>query len=277
MKQLETQLTNDKALGLFGPYTDATPFTKKITTQKSMFLPFSLVLHVIGRNSTPRAAVQALVPVMAALNLKLSQLTQFLLAACTKTTDNHPPVTVQDQTEVGLIHTWNQVSKVDNSWRNNILHQQLPALYPIGFDLGNSVATMQNIAVSTKGFQTVFDRNTNQRCLDAKERKKPTSVGEQYPHHRDRILKACNVDTEADLPTIWGQMVNHKRESEPLFTMFQTQVSVEASFLRKPTMRVTVSHKQALKTFMFNVDGNPSNIASKLLPVYDDTTRSHVE
>ena len=229
MERLEMEFANDKNLGLVGTYTDATPFTKKITMRECIFLPFALVPHVIGQNLTPREAVQVLVPVMAALNLKLSQLTQFILATCTKATDNHPPVTVQDQMESGLIHTRNRMNKVVNAWWNNILHQQLLALSPTSSNLGNSVAAIQNITISTKGLRFAFDRNTNQRCLDVDERKKPTSVGEGYPHQRGHILKACAVDKEKDLPIIWGQMANCKRESEPLFTMFQMQVSMKAT------------------------------------------------
>ena len=99
-----SKFSNDEALDLVGPYNDSSQFTKKITTRNSMFLPFALVPYVIGQILTPKAAVQVLVRVMTALGLELPQLTRFLLAACTKTADNHPPVTVQDETEVGLIH-----------------------------------------------------------------------------------------------------------------------------------------------------------------------------
>ena len=112
--------------------------------------------------------------------LALPQLTQFLLAACTKTTDNHPPVTVQDQSEVGLIHTRPRMDKVNNSWWTNILHRQLPALSSTSYDLGSSVASIQNVATSTKGLRLSLDRNMNQRHLDIKEKKKPTSVGESF-------------------------------------------------------------------------------------------------
>mmetsp|Transcript_31582 Transcript_31582/g.35346 ORF Transcript_31582/g.35346 Transcript_31582/m.35346 type:complete len:444 (+) Transcript_31582:725-2056(+) len=231
-----------------------------------MFLPFALVPYVIGQTLTPRAAVQVLVPVIAALNLELPQLTHFLLAVCTKTEDNHPPVTIQDKTEVGLIHNRQRMSKDDNSCWSNILHKQLPSLQPGGSDLGNSVAAMQNIAVSTKQFRVSFDRNTHQQHLDAEAKKKPATVGERDSHQVDRILKAFNVEMEEDLPTIRPQMANCKRGGQPLFALFQTKVSVEATHLGKPAMRVTVGHKQALKSFTFNGDGNPSKIDSWLLP-----------
>ena len=178
---------------------------------------------------------------MTALGLKLPQLTRFLLAACTKTEDNHPPVTVQDETEVGLIHNRQRMSKVDNSRRSNILYKQLPSLQPGGSDLG-SVVAMQNIAVSTEQFRVAFDRNTHQRRLDAEEKKKPTTIGERYPHHLDRILKLCNVEREEDLPIIWQQMANRKREGEPLVALLQTQVGVQSVHLGKTAMMVTVSH-----------------------------------
>ena len=51
-----------------------------------------------------------------------------------------------------------------------------------------------------------------------------------------------------------------------VLTMLQTQVSMEAANSRKPAMRVTIVHEQALKTFMFDGDGIPSNITSGYLP-----------
>ena len=177
---------------------------------------------------------------MAALELELPQLTQFLLAACTKTTDNHPPDTVQDQTEVGLIHTRPWMSKVDNARRTNILHRQLPALSSSGSDLGSSVAALTNISVATEGLRTSLDRSMVQRRLDIVEKKKPTSVGDKYPHQLDCILKAAGAEREEDLPEIWRQMANRKRNGEPLFSMLQTQVSKEAAYFGQPAMRVTV-------------------------------------
>ena len=235
-----TQFNNDEALDLVGPFNDTAAFTKKITTHKCMFIPFALVPYVIGHNLTPRAAVQVQVPLMAALELELPQLTQFLLASCTKTTDNHPPVTVQDQSEGGLIHTRPRMIKVNNARRTNILHRQLPALSSSSSNLGSSVAALTNISVSTKGLRTALDRSMIQRRLDIVEKKKPTLVGDKYPHQLDHILKACGVDREEDLPEIWRQMANRKRDSEPLFSMLQTQVSKEAAYFGQPAMRVTV-------------------------------------
>ena len=203
---------------------------------------------------------------MAALDLELPQLTRFLLAAYTKPADNHPPVTVQDQAEVGLLHTRPRMIKVNNARRINTLHQQLPSLSLSGSDLGNSVAAIQNITISTKGLQNNFFRNMNQRRLDTEKRKKPTTIGERFPHQRDRLLKACNVEVEEDVPEVWGQMAKHKREGEPVFTMLQTHVTIEATQLRKPTMRVTIAQQEALKTFCFNGEDNPSNITSGFLP-----------
>jgi len=170
-----------------------------------MFIPFSLVPHVIGKNLTPRAAVQVLTTVMATLELDLPQLTRFLLAACTKTVDNNPPVTVQDQTEVGLIHTRPRMFQVANARREHILHRQLTALRSGGSDLANSVAAIQNIAVSTEGLRTDVARNTNQRRLDAERRTRPATISDRFPHQRDRLLRACNVEEEADLPELWPQ------------------------------------------------------------------------
>ena len=203
MDRLVTQFNNDENLALVHPFAETAAHTKKITTLKCMYLPFALVPHVIGQNLTPRAAVQVLVPLMDALELVLPQLTQFLLAACTKTTDNNAPVTVQDSTEVGLIHTRPRMSKVDNSRRINILHRQLPALSSNGSDLGNSVAALTNISVATEGLRTSLDRSMVQRRLDIVERKKPTSVETKYPHQFDCILKATGMEREEDLPEIW--------------------------------------------------------------------------
>ena len=77
-----------------------------------MFIPFALILHVMGQNLTPKSAIRILVPMMAALGLELPTLMDFLLAACTKTTDNNPPVTVQDKSEVGVEHNLQRIFKV---------------------------------------------------------------------------------------------------------------------------------------------------------------------
>ena len=240
MERLVTKFNNDDALDLVGPFADNAAHTKKIITRKCMFLPFALVLSVIGRNLTPRAAVQVLVPLMAALELVLPQLTHFLLAACTKAADNNPPVTVQDQTEVGLIHTRPRMILVDNARRASVLHRQLPALSPSGSDLGNSVAALTNISISTEGLRTSLERNINQRRLDIVEKAKPTSVESKFPYQFDSILKATGVEREEDLPEIWHQMANRKRDGEPLFSMLQTQVSKEANHFEQPAMQVTV-------------------------------------
>ena len=61
-------------------------------------------------------------------------------------------------------------------------------------------------------------------------------------------------------------MANQKRDGESVLTMLQTQVSMEAAYFGKPAMRVTIAHQEALKSFSFNGDGIPSNIASGFLP-----------
>ena len=92
--QLVIQFNNNEALDLVDPFADTAAHTKKITTRECMFLPFALISSAIGRNLTPRAAFQVLVPLMAALEFNLLQLTHFLLAAWTRTIDNYPPVMV---------------------------------------------------------------------------------------------------------------------------------------------------------------------------------------
>ena len=94
MTRLLQQFTTDENLDLVGPYAEGAPFTKKITIRNTMFLPFALIPYVMGQNLTSKSAICILVPVMNSLGLELPQLTDFLLVACTKTTDNNPPVTV---------------------------------------------------------------------------------------------------------------------------------------------------------------------------------------
>ena len=173
-----------------------------------MFLLFALIPHMMGQNVTPKFVIRILVPVMNALGLELPQLTDFLLAACTKTTnDNNPPVTVEDKSEVGVEHNLQPIFKVNNSRKLHILYEQLSSLQPGGSDLAHAVS-IQNIAASTESLRAAFMNNTNQRRVDAETRNKPTTVGERYPHRLDHILKLCNVESEDDLPVIWHHMAN---------------------------------------------------------------------
>ena len=57
IERLQTNFNNDEGLHLVGPFAETDHHTKKVITRKSMFLPFALVPHVIGKNLTPRAAV----------------------------------------------------------------------------------------------------------------------------------------------------------------------------------------------------------------------------
>ena len=85
--------TTDETVKLVGPFVDNQAFIKKITTRDLVFLPFALIPHVSSLNLIQKGIVCILVPVMVTLGLKFPQ----LIAACTKTIDNNPHVTVQDK------------------------------------------------------------------------------------------------------------------------------------------------------------------------------------
>ena len=97
MTRLLQHFTTAKNLDHVGLYAEGDQFTKKITTWNTMFLPFALIPHVMGKNLTPKSVIRILVPVTNALGLELPELMDFLLVACTKTVDNNPPVTVEDK------------------------------------------------------------------------------------------------------------------------------------------------------------------------------------
>ena len=152
MARLLQHFTTTETLDHFGPYEEGAPFTKKITTRNAMFIPLNLIPHVMGQNLTPKSAIRILVPVMVALGLKLPTLMDFLLAACTKTADNNPSVTLQDKSEVGMEHNLQRIFKVGKSRKKYILYHELPSLQPGGADLGHTVS-FQNIVASTEGMQ----------------------------------------------------------------------------------------------------------------------------
>ena len=166
MTRLLQHYITTKTLDLVGPYAERDAFTKKITTQNSIFIPFALIPHVMGQNLTPKATVRILVPVLVALGLDLPTLTDFLLAACTKTNDNNQPITVQDKSEVGVEHNLHHIFKVGTSRKKHILYHQIPSLQSGGADLGHAVS-FQNITASTEGMQQAFVNNTNQCQADA--------------------------------------------------------------------------------------------------------------
>ena len=66
MARLLQHYTTTKTLDLVGPYAEGDTFIKKITTRNATFIPFSLILHVMGQNLSLKAAIRNLVPVMAA-------------------------------------------------------------------------------------------------------------------------------------------------------------------------------------------------------------------
>ena len=178
--------------------------------------------------------------------------------------DNKPPVTVQNKSEVGFEHQLQHLFKVDNFRKLNILHKQLPALQPGGSDLGHTVS-MQHIATSTEGMRVAFMNNTNQCHINTKARNRLTTFGEKYPHLLDCVLKLNDVDNEEDLPIIWHQMANWKRDSEPLFTLLQTQVTSDAAYYGVLPMCVSVSHELSLKNFKLGDDKNTSKIDTGIL------------
>ena len=94
-----------------------------------------------------------------------------------------------------------------------------------------------------------FMNNTNQRWIDAETKNRPTTVEERYPHHLDRIFKLCYVETEEDLPVIWQQMANRKRDGEPLATLMHTQARLKAAYFGKKPPTISVPHELSLKQF----------------------------
>ena len=193
-----------------------------------------------------------------------STIDQFPVGSRTKTVDNHPPVTVQDKNEIGMEHQL-QMFKVDNSPKINVLHKQLPALQSGGSYLGHPVS-MQSIAASTEGMRIAFVNNTNQRRIDVETRNRPTTFGEKYPHFLDHFLKLCDVEREEDLPVIWHQMANQRRDSELFVTLLQTKVASEVVYFGQLPMCTSVPHKLSLKNFKLDGNKNNSNIDTGYLP-----------
>ena len=114
--------------------------------------------------------------------------------------------------------------------------------------------SMQNIAASTEGMRVAFVNNTNQHQIDAETRNRPTTNGDRYPHHLDRILKLCN------------EMANQKRDGEPLATLMQMQVGLESAYFGKITMPISVPHKLTLKHFKLSGNEKKSKIDSGIFP-----------
>ena len=104
-----------------------------------MYLPFALIPHMIGQNLTPKTAICTLVPVMSCLGIKYPQPLNSLLSAGTKTSDNNPPITVQDPDEVRVEHGL-RLFKVINFQLVNIFHNQLLALRPGGTNICQMVS-----------------------------------------------------------------------------------------------------------------------------------------
>ena len=59
---------------------------------------------------------------MATLGLKLPTLIDFLLTACTKTTNNNPPVTVLNEVEVGVENVLQRIFKVPAMRKKHVLY-----------------------------------------------------------------------------------------------------------------------------------------------------------
>ena len=93
----------DSNADLVGPFVAGAAGTKKPQTRNSMYIPFPLLSYVIGQNLTPKAAIHILVPVMSSLGIECPPLIDFLLASATFNTGNDTnPVTLQDETDLGL-------------------------------------------------------------------------------------------------------------------------------------------------------------------------------
>ena len=108
--------------------------------------------------------------------------------------------------------------------------------------------------------------NINQRCIDVKTRNRQKTFGEKYPHFLNRDLKLCDVDNEEDLSIIWHQMANGKRDSEPLVTLLQVQVTSDASHYGVLPMCVSVPHIMSLENFKLGGNKNSSKINTRILP-----------
>ena len=74
------------------------------------------------------------------------------------------------------------------------------------------------------------------------------------------------MDNEEDLPIIWHQMANQKRDSEPLVTLLQEQVTSDAAHYGVLPMCVSVPHKLAPKNFKLGGDKKSSKIGTVILP-----------
>ena len=154
MKILLQMFTGSKNADLVGPLMDKLASKRTMISRNFMYLPFALILLVMGQNLTPKTAACVLVPVMSSLGLVCPQLINFLLAVCTKTsTNNNSPVMVQDTNKMGLEHgMW--LFWVFNHHHTIILYNQLPTLHPGGTNIGAAIS-MQNGAFN--GSNLFFD------------------------------------------------------------------------------------------------------------------------
>ena len=73
----------------------------------------------------------------------------------------------------------------------------------------------------------------DQRCIESENCKKPITIRERYPSTHDRILKLNNVEDKEDLPVLWYQMTNWRKDGESLLVSMQNQVTISANHYDK--------------------------------------------
>ena len=175
------------------------------------------------------------------------------MAEVTFTTGNNVPVTLQDDTDLG-VNPPLRLFDVINHRQQTILYVQLPALCPGTGGQFEATSALQDVshAISKMRFAVVEDKN--HLCIDAEDQRRPKTITERYPSQHDCILKLNHVDDEKDLPPIWHQMANWKKDGESLLMSLQNQVMLTANHYDKKAFRLKVYHKSALENFEFAGD-----------------------
>ena len=142
---------------------------------------------------------------------------------------------------------------------------QLPALQPGRGGPSEATTALRDAshAISEMRFAVVADKD--QRRIEAEDRRKPKTIKDRFPTQHDRILKLNNVTDEEDLPIIWHQLANRKRDGESLLVSMQNQVTITSNFYDKKAFRVKVHHETSLKNLEFAGDEINTNITTSLL------------
>jgi hypothetical protein len=123
---LQEEHADDRA----GPFTEDAANVHIIRTRTSMFIPFLLVKHLLGKDYTAREAYLTVYPFLGALDLLeiFRPLIEFLQVASTQPTDGNPrPFTLQDR--LGQAD-YPVRPDVITQHRTSVLFHQLSALMP---------------------------------------------------------------------------------------------------------------------------------------------------